>query len=293
MTGFYFDPVTLAAADDAYVCLGLAVLLLPVVLVVAGVVEIHKLKKAVRELGNRIGALESRDRAFVAPAASVPTTTNSPVSPPVSLTPAPTMPRAATPHVAPPPVVPQPAEPKAAPSVPPPLPPAKPLPPPPVPRVSKPIDWEAFFGVKLFAWIGGFVLFLGIVFLVKYSFDNNLITPAMRVVIGTVVGLALIVIGWLTATRGYRVSGQSLCATGILVLYGNIFAAHVFYHLIELVPAFVSMAIVTGAAFFIATDGGGADRRRPARRRDRGGARRRRPGTPTAAAGAAVDRAVI
>ena len=72
----------------------------------------------------------------------------------------------------------------------------------------------------------------------KYSFENNLITPAMRVVIGTVVGLALIVTGWITATRRYRVSGQSLCATGVLVLYGNIFAAHVFYHLIELVPAF-------------------------------------------------------
>ena len=107
-------------------------------------------------------------------------------------------------------------------------------------------------GVKLFAWIGGFVLFLGIVFLVKYSFENNLITPAMRVVIGTVVGLGLIVTGWLTATRRYRVSGQSLCATGVLVLYGNIFAAHVFYHLIALVPAFASMALVTAAAFFLA-----------------------------------------
>ena len=129
-------------------------------------------------------------------------------------------------------------------------PPIRPPPPPPPPR--RPIDWEAFFGVKLFAWIGGFVLFLGIVFLVKYSFENNLITPAMRVAIGTVLGLGLIVTGWLTATRRYRVSGQSLCATGVLVLYGNIFAAHVFYHLIDLVPAFASMAIVTAAAFFLA-----------------------------------------
>jgi uncharacterized membrane protein len=106
--------------------------------------------------------------------------------------------------------------------------------------------------VKLFAWIGGFVLFLGIVFLVKYSFENNLITPAMRVVIGTVIGIGLIATGWFTATRNYRVSGQSLCATGVLVLYGNIFAAHVFYHLIALGPAFASMALVTTAAFFLA-----------------------------------------
>jgi uncharacterized membrane protein len=126
------------------------------------------------------------------------------------------------------------------------------VPPPPPSPPAKPFDWEAFFGVKLFAWIGGFVLFLGIVFLVKYSFENNLITPVMRVAIGTALGLALIVTGWFTATRRYRVSGQSLCATGVLVLYGNIFAAHVFYHLIALVPAFASMAIVTAVAFFLA-----------------------------------------
>src|SRR5205814_10045377 len=87
---------------------------------------------------------------------------------------------------------------------------------------------------------------------VKYSFENNLITPAMRVVIGTVLGLGLIVTGWFTAARNFRVSGQSLCATGILVLYGNIFAAHVLYGLIDLVPAFASMAVVTAAAFFLA-----------------------------------------
>jgi uncharacterized membrane protein len=90
------------------------------------------------------------------------------------------------------------------------------------------------------------------VFLVKYSFDNNLITPAMRVVIGTFIGLVLIATGWFTAARNFRVSGQSLCATGVVVLYGNIFAAHVFYHLIALGPAFASMAIVTAAAFFLA-----------------------------------------
>jgi uncharacterized membrane protein len=106
--------------------------------------------------------------------------------------------------------------------------------------------------VKLFAWIGGFVLFLGIVFLVKYSFENNLIGPAMRVAIGTALGLGLIATGWFTGSRKYRVSGQSLCATGVLVLYGNIFAAHVYYRLVELTPAFAAMALVTAAAFFLA-----------------------------------------
>ncbi|HWM24074.1 MAG TPA: DUF2339 domain-containing protein [Chthoniobacterales bacterium] len=241
---------------DSFACLGLVILLVPILLIVVGVVEIHKLKKTVRELASRIGALESRDRGFAAPAVSVQPPASAPAPEAVS-PPGPTIPRAVPPQGSTPAVVPEPARPKAGPSVPPPLPPPMPAgPPPPPPFLPRParaaIDWEAFLGVKLFAWIGGFVLFLGIVFLVKYSFENNLITPAMRVVIGTAIGLALIVTGWLTATRRYRVSGQSLCATGVLVLYGNIFAAHVFYHLIALVPAFASMAIVTAAAFFLA-----------------------------------------
>src|SRR6266567_8917990 len=40
-----------------------------------------------------------------------------------------------------------------------------------------PIDWEQFMGAKLFAWIGGLALFLGIAFFVKYSFEHNLIPP--------------------------------------------------------------------------------------------------------------------
>src|SRR5438045_9122174 len=106
-----------------------------------------------------------------------------------------------------PPPPPIPHVPAARLDVPPPPPPPPPVAPPPP---AKPFDWEAFFGVKLFAWIGGFVLFLGIVFLVKYSFENNLITPAMRVAIGTVVGLVLIVTGWFSATRNYPVSRHQL-----------------------------------------------------------------------------------
>ena len=114
------------------------------------------------------------------------------------------------------------------------------------------IDWEAFMGVKLFAWLGGFVLFLGVVFLVKYSFENNLITPVMRIVLGAVIGLALIAGGWFTAVRNYRAPGQSLCATGVLVLYTDIFAAHAFYNLIALPFTFALMSAITLAAFLLA-----------------------------------------
>jgi uncharacterized membrane protein len=238
--------------ENFFVCFGLVVIVVPIVLVIVGIVEIRKLKAAVRSLVARVAELESRGGSFATPAPSV-----TRVAEPAVASPPPAPAQAAQPVSAPPLLSRSPQANVYNPTPPPvpPMPRVQPIPtapPPPPPVPAKPFDWEAFFGVKLFAWIGGFVLFLGIVFLVKYSFDNNLITPAMRVAIGTVLGLALIVTGWLTSTRGYRVSGQSLCATGVLVLYGNIFAAHVYYHLIPLIPAFAFMALVTAAAFFLA-----------------------------------------
>ena len=100
-------------------------------------------------------------------------------------------------------------------------------------------------GVKLFAWLGGLALFLGVVFLVKYSFENNLITPLGRIVIGAAVGVILLGVGWWLARGRYRVTAQSLCATGVVILYADIFAAHSFYALISLTSAFLAMSAVT------------------------------------------------
>ncbi|MEO5719652.1 MAG: DUF2339 domain-containing protein [Chthoniobacterales bacterium] len=132
-------------------------------------------------------------------------------------------------------------------STPPPLPITSPPPPP-----GTPFNWEAFMGVKLFAWLGGLALFLGVVFLVKYSFENNLISPLGRIAIGAAVGAGAIVAGWWLARGRYRATAQSLCATGIVILYANLFAAHSFYGLISLTTAFFAMAAVTLFSFLLA-----------------------------------------
>src|ERR1043166_7570401 len=247
------------SSDQTLGCIALLVALAPLVLLIVGIVQLQKVKAAVRNLVQRVGELESRgDRVSVAP--PEPIAVSKAASPPPVPPPIPRAAPAAVTEIKQPPPSPLPARPPGAPPPPPSAPPPPPFVPPPP---AKPFDWEAFFGVKLFAWIGGFVLFLGIVFLVKYSFDNNLITPAMRVAIGTVVCLALILTGWFTATRNYRVSGQSLCATGVLVLYGNIFAAHVFYRLIALGPAFGSMAVVTALGLSTPVDNSTGVRKPP------------------------------
>ena len=60
-------------------------------------------------------------------------------------------------------------------------------------------------GVKMFAWIGGLALFLGVAFFVKYSFDNNLIPPQLRVAIGFLTGLGLLV-AFFVAGKGVSVT---------------------------------------------------------------------------------------
>lgn len=111
---------------------------------------------------------------------------------------------------------------------------------------------EAFMGVKLFAWLGGLALFLGVVFFVRYSFEHNLITPEMRIAIGAMTGLGLIVGGLCTPRPKFAVTAQTLCATGIVTLYGVTFGAHSFYQFIGNLPAFTIMAVITTAAFLLA-----------------------------------------
>jgi uncharacterized membrane protein len=115
-----------------------------------------------------------------------------------------------------------------------------------------PVNWESILGVKLFAWIGGLALFLGVVFFVKYAFENNFITPVMRIVAGAIVGVLLIGIGVIPALRRYRVPAQSVCATGVLILYADTYAAYSFYDLIPLTLTTALMWILTGVALVLA-----------------------------------------
>ncbi|HEU5246351.1 MAG TPA: DUF2339 domain-containing protein, partial [Candidatus Udaeobacter sp.] len=117
-----------------------------------------------------------------------------------------------------------------------------------------PINWEQFMGAKLFAWIGGLALFLGVAFFVKYSFEHNLISPELRIAIGFVVGTILVIGGLLLKRKENAVTAQTLCATGILVLYAVTFACRAYYHFafFGLIPTFLLMTLITANAFLLA-----------------------------------------
>jgi hypothetical protein len=131
--------------------------------------------------------------------------------------------------------------------------PVPPSPPPPPKRpAAPPFDWEKFTGVNLFAWLGGVALVLGAAFFVKYSLEHDLISPALRIVIGLLLGSGCIVSGLRLPREKYSATIQSLCAAGIGVLYTSIFAAHAIYKFTDSITTFIFMALVTVTAFLLA-----------------------------------------
>jgi len=117
------------------------------------------------------------------------------------------------------------------------------------------INWEQFLGVKGFAYAAGLAFFLGIAFAIKYSFDHDLISPQLRMAFGFLTGLGLLVGGtWLHRRKSYAVGAQTLCATGVVILYAVTFACRSIYHFefFGPVPTFLLMVLITATAFLLA-----------------------------------------
>ncbi len=230
------------------------VLGVPIALAVWLIVRAVSAKHRIEELSQRFHILETeiirlkRDKESAPKSEPAP----APAPQPSIITPAPVAPPkpAATllAAISPPPLPTTPPPIHAAPAPPPrpaPIPPSKPKP---------AINWEQFMGVKGFAWVGGFALFLGVAFFIKYSFDNNLISPQLRVAIGFLTGLGLLVGGVMMSRKNFPALSQTLCATGIVVLYAVTFACRSIYHFdfFGPIPTFLLMALITTTAFLLA-----------------------------------------
>jgi uncharacterized membrane protein len=110
-------------------------------------------------------------------------------------------------------------------------------------------NFEENIGGKWFARIGMAALFLGLSFFLKYAFDNNWIGPVGRVMIGIAFGVILLGLGE-RFIKKYFIYGQLLNGGGLAVLYLSIFAAYNFYSLIDQIPAFFIMTLITLAGIF-------------------------------------------
>jgi uncharacterized membrane protein len=170
----------------------------------------------------------------------------------LSVAPAPqaAAPRAEPSATARPPAAPQPsAVPKSEPP-----PAAPPTPPRPRAQVAQPsMSFEERFGTQWVVWVGGLALALGGFFLVRYSIEQGLVGPGVRVTLGALLALALIAAGeW--ARRNERLTGIAglpaasipgvLTAVGTTVAYADVFAAHALYDFLGPAAAFLLLGVV-------------------------------------------------
>jgi uncharacterized membrane protein len=103
---------------------------------------------------------------------------------------------------------------------------------------------------RLLGRIGIVALIAGVAFFLKYAFDNDWISYTGRVMLGIVIGVALIGLGqWLR--KKYLKYSDLLMGGGVAVLYLSVFAAHSLYHLISQPVALVVMFCITFLAFAV------------------------------------------
>ncbi len=119
-------------------------------------------------------------------------------------------------------------------------------------RIREKITIEQQIGTKWILIAGVITVIVGMVFFLKYAYDNNWIGPAGRVFIAAVVGLAALFAGEVTRRKGYGIVAKGMTALGFAILYAAIFGAYRFYELIPPLFAFVLAIIVTASAMFYA-----------------------------------------
>lgn len=127
--------------------------------------------------------------------------------------------------------------------------------PPPIPAEPEPaFNLEQFMGVKLFAWLGGGALLLTAIFFLRYSIAHGWLPPAVRAALGFLTAAGLVVGGLWSIRRNFATTGQSITATGIVMLYAVTFACRAYYkfEFFQGLPASALMVLITVTAFFLA-----------------------------------------
>ena len=139
----------------------------------------------------------------------------------------------------------------AAPEAPEPPPEAEPAP---APQPARPrASFEERFGTQWVVWVGGLALALGGVFLVRYSIEQGLLGPAVRIALGALFALALLAAGewsrrkeFTTGIGGIPAANipSMLTAASTVVAYATVYAAYALYDYLPPALAFVLLGIV-------------------------------------------------
>jgi len=116
--------------------------------------------------------------------------------------------------------------------------------------------FEQLIGGRLLIWLGGVALVVAAVFLIRYSIEIGLITPALRMIGAALFGLTLLGLGeWARSSRRLaddpRIA-QALVGAGLAVLYATVYGSYILYGFIGVTIASLLMLVITVAALGLA-----------------------------------------
>lgn len=110
---------------------------------------------------------------------------------------------------------------------------------------------------KWLIWLGGITVALGAVFLFRYAVEQGWLTPMARVILGLLLGGALLSAGEWTARHPVEAVRRAmrpdyvppaLTGSGIFAIYASLFAAHAIFGLLTPATAFVATGLVSYSA---------------------------------------------
>ncbi|MCC5916952.1 MAG: DUF2339 domain-containing protein [Cryomorphaceae bacterium] len=120
------------------------------------------------------------------------------------------------------------------------------------PDNSNIFDLETYIGENLLSKIGIVITIFGVGIGAKYSIENNLISPILRILMGYFLGGGLLTIG-LILRKKYEAYGSVLVSGAMAIFYFMTYLAFDLYQLIPNSVAFTLMIIITSATVFFAT----------------------------------------
>ena len=122
--------------------------------------------------------------------------------------------------------------------------------PPPLRRLPG-VRWAEVESEDVLGKVGIALLLVGVLFLLKYTIDRELLTPAVRVGGAAAVGAALVVVGQrLRAQR--RALGRIMAGGGVAALYGSVWTASALYPLLPPAVGLAGMAAVAALSLALA-----------------------------------------
>ncbi len=112
-------------------------------------------------------------------------------------------------------------------------------------------DWEKFIGENLIMKLGILIVLIGVAIGGKYAIEHQLLSPAMRMIMGVVFGAALQGVA-IKLKKNYKKLSAVLASGSMATLYFMTFFSYHLYGLIPMPVAFVAMTLITVATVWLA-----------------------------------------